>query len=255
MSNTDLDISILIPIYNSGQTLTHLINEIDRYMAGTKMSYEVICVDDGSFDDSWEKLEQLCKDNLRLKGLKLNRNYGQQMALYKGLGCCSGRYVLTMDDDLQHDIYDLNQLLEMAQGGSDLIFGIYETYGTFDLRLMGSKIIGAFFKWRFPKLKGNRVSAMRLISKSVYKALPAVPGKFVYLSAELIPYAKTIGNVQVKRRKRVYGKSGYTFIKCAGIALKLVYYYGRLPLRFNRKDNRSDASIDGWCGQLPNQWY
>ena len=228
-----MDLSIVVPVYNSTDSLFVLCSEIEKFISGyetqinVKMQYEIIFVDDGSLEKTQNALKQIQTMYAeRVKVIHLKKNRGQQMALYRGLLACSGAYALTMDDDLQHDIQSLAHFYEAAQRGSDLIFGIYESYGEKKSREWGSKIIGTFFKLRYKQLCGKRVSSLRLIHRSVYSKLPREIQKFVYLSAELIPHSQQIDNIHVQRRNRPFGKSGYTLMKCLKIGLQLTVYYG-----------------------------
>jgi glycosyltransferase involved in cell wall biosynthesis len=251
----DLKYSIVIPVYNSEKSLERLVGEIQSYFSACNESYEIVLVDDFSQDNSWQVIEMICRKNSNIHGLKMDRNVGQQMALYEGLRHSRGTYAVTMDDDLQHDIRELDGFIEKAKSGCDLIFGIYDSYGPNDVRLWGSKLIGAFFKTHFKNLRGNRVSSFRMIHESVYKSLPKIGGDFVYLSASLLPYAQKVANVSVKRRERVYGTSGYTLLKCMKIAFKLYIYYGGFPWKLLRGVRSGETGSNGWSGELPGKWH
>jgi glycosyltransferase involved in cell wall biosynthesis len=246
--------SILIPVYNSEKSIPKLVDEIRGFFSMRNESYEIVFVDDCSTDGSWAEIERMCAGFDQIRGLHMDRNRGQQMALYWGLKYCEGDYAVTMDDDLQHDILDLDLLIRCAERGSDLVFGIYDAYGSNGIRSKGSSIVGHFFKKNYPNLNGRRVSSYRLIHKSVYQSLNQRELDFVYLSAELLIISKSVGNVFVKRRERQYGESGYTLRKCVAIALKLNIYYGMPVLKHLRKVGTNETCVDGRCGKLSNQW-
>jgi len=231
-------ISVVIPVFNSVESLPILLKEIHDYFSIKNMSYEVIFVNDGSHSKTYEMLSFLEEKNDEVKVIHLPQNGGQQKALYKGLLVANGDYALTIDDDLQHDICALESLLECARSGADLIFGIYESYGEKKSRELGSKIIGLFFKLKFRKLCGQRVSSLRLIHSSVYSKLSHDEKSFIYLSAELLPLSKKVGNVKVDRRNRRFGKSGYTLGKCVKIGIKLTLNYGLPPL-FSKEEKEA----------------
>lgn len=250
-------LSVLIPVYNSAASLPEVIREIEAHMRtrtaapewAPEWTYEVVCVDDGSDVETQEVLNALRSQYDVLTVVTLPHNMGQQEALCRGLERCRGIYVFTMDDDLQHDISDVDALLKAAEQGADLVFGIYENHGGSPMRRWGSGHIGRFFKWRFPSLKGRRVSSVRLIHRSVYQAMLAQRRKrrFVYLSAELIPHARQIENVPVNRRERPYGRSGYTILRCMHIAARLWMYYGIAPRRRRRHTKRILMVGAGHC--------
>lgn len=233
-------ISVVVPVYNSVESLPILLEEIRNYFISRKMHYEVIFVNDASHVSTFEMLNALERQNDNVKAIHLTENVGQQKALYKGLLTAIGDYAVTIDDDLQHDIGALDALLESANAGADLVFGIYESYGEKKSRELGSQIIGLFFKLKYRKLCGQRVSSLRLIHKSIYEQLPLERQSFVYLSAELLPLSQKIANVNVTRRLRIYGKSGYTLGNCIKIGVKLTWYYGFAPLLPMKKKEAVD---------------
>jgi len=226
-----MDFSIIIPVYNSIESLPILMDEIQSYFADKPYQYEVIFVNDASQQDTLCALEQLKNANPQVAvTLKhLPQNVGQQKALALGLLEANGTHALTMDDDLQHDIRALDPMLDCAKQGADLVFGIYKEYGEKKTRAFGSKLIGLFFKMRYTNLSGCHVSSLRLIHRSVYERLTEPLKPFVYLSADLLPYSKKVGNINVLRRQRPYGQSGYTLLKCIRIGIKLTLYYGLYP--------------------------
>lgn len=227
-----MDFSIIIPVYNSIESLPILLDEIQSYFMDTPNQYEVIFVNDASRQETLYALERLKHVNskMMIKLIHLPQNMGQQKALALGLIEAVGTYALTMDDDLQHDIRALDSMLDCTkQDGADLVFGVYKEYGEKKTRELGSKLVGLFFKMRFKKLNGHQVSSLRLIHRSVYQRIRVPLKPFVYLSAELLPYSNKVGNVNVLRRQRLYGKSGYTLIKCIRIGIKLALNYGLYP--------------------------
>ena len=226
-----MDFSIIIPVYNSIESLPILLDEVRSYFMDRSYQYEIIFVNDASRQETLCALERLKNANsqMKIKLIHLPQNIGQQKALALGLIEAVGTYALTMDDDLQHDIRALDSMLECTKHGADLVFGVYKEYGEKKTRELGSKLIGLFFKIRYKKLNGHHVSSLRLIHRSVYQSLNVPLKPFVYLSAELLPYSKKVGNVNVLRRQRLYGKSGYTLIKCIRIGIKLALNYGLYP--------------------------
>lgn len=224
-----MNYSVVIPVYNSTSSLEILLEEISSYFSLKGSAYEVILVDDASHGATVKALENLALNDGygTLNRIRLSSNVGQQRALIIGLKHATGEYAITMDDDLQHDIKTADEMIKAVQKGADLVYGIYETYNDHQSRAWGSKIIALFFKIRYHKaLRRNRVSSFRLIHESVYRALPDDDKPFVYLSAELLPLSNQVANVMVERRERVYGKSGYSLLKCIRIGLKLYYHYG-----------------------------
>ena len=121
----DMDISVIVPLYNEDESLPELFNWIKQVMETNSFSYEVIFVNDGSTDHSWEVIEQLKADNPEtVHGIKFRRNYGKSPALYCGFGAAQGNVVITMDADLQDSPDEIPELYRMiTQDGYDLVSG------------------------------------------------------------------------------------------------------------------------------------
>ncbi|MBD2092756.1 glycosyltransferase family 2 protein [Microcoleus sp. FACHB-1515] len=116
-------ISIVVPIYNEVESLMHLINAIASTMQDYRISYELICVDDGSTDGSTDLLKQLVRDRFDLRAVLLRRNYGQTAAMAAGFHHAKGRAIVTLDGDLQNDPADIPRLLAKLEEGYDLVSG------------------------------------------------------------------------------------------------------------------------------------
>ena len=121
---TNMDISVIVPLYNEAESLPELAAWITRVMAENRFTYEVIFVDDGSTDDSWRVIESLKKENPHIKGVKFRRNYGKSPALHTGFTRAQGDVVITMDADLQDSPDEIPGLYSMiADEGYDMVSG------------------------------------------------------------------------------------------------------------------------------------
>ena len=95
-------ISIISPVYKAEEIIPELVKRIEESVSKLTGKYEIILVDDSSPDNSWKEISKICSDNLKVKGVKLSRNFGQHNAIMAGLNNCRGDYIITIDDDLQH---------------------------------------------------------------------------------------------------------------------------------------------------------
>ena len=119
-----MDISVVIPLFNEEESLPELHAWIDRVMKNNGFTYEVIFVNDGSTDHSWEVIEGLQRDHENVKGIKFRRNYGKSPALYCGFDRAQGNVVITMDADLQDSPDEIPELYRMImKDGYDLVSG------------------------------------------------------------------------------------------------------------------------------------
>jgi glycosyltransferase involved in cell wall biosynthesis len=119
-----MDVSIVIPLYNEEESLPELCDWIRRVVTENRFSYEIIMVDDGSRDDSWQVIEQLRAGDANIKGIKFQRNYGKSAALNEGFKAARGNVVITMDADLQDSPDEIPELYRMImEEGYDLVSG------------------------------------------------------------------------------------------------------------------------------------
>ncbi|PSP01279.1 MAG: glycosyltransferase [Cyanobacteria bacterium QS_7_48_42] len=118
-----LDISIVVPIYNEVESLPHLSEAIAQTLSTTQISYEIVCVDDGSTDGSADLLKQLAQTRSDFKGVLLRRNYGQTAAMAAGFKYAQGSVIVSLDADFQNDPADIPRLLEKLAEGYDLVSG------------------------------------------------------------------------------------------------------------------------------------
>ncbi|MDE6377871.1 MAG: glycosyltransferase family 2 protein, partial [Duncaniella sp.] len=119
-----MDISVVIPLYNEAESLPELAAWIDRVMKANNFTYEVIMVDDGSTDSSWQVIHDLAKENPAIHGVSFRRNYGKSPALNTGFARAQGDVVITMDADLQDSPDEIPELYRMiTEDGYDLVSG------------------------------------------------------------------------------------------------------------------------------------
>ena len=124
MSNSALDISVVIPLLDEEESLRELSDWIVRVMNEQQYSYEILFIDDGSKDGSWDIIEKLHAKNEQIKGVKFTRNYGKSPALYVGFKKAIGNVVFTMDADLQDNPDEIPEMYDMIiKEGFDLVSG------------------------------------------------------------------------------------------------------------------------------------
>lgn len=141
LQNNQLDLSIVVPIYNEAESIPQLISIIADSIKDTGLTYEIICVDDGSVDGSGDILKQLVQNRHDLKVIILRRNYGQTPAMAAGFHHAQGKVIVTLDGDLQNDPRDIPLLLDKLNEGYDLVSGWRKSRQDAALtRLLPSKI-------------------------------------------------------------------------------------------------------------------
>ena len=116
-----LEISIVVPLYNEEESLSELVDQIKKSLPNR--SFELIFIDDGSSDNSWNVIEQLVEVNSEVKGISLGINQGKSYALQAGFNEVKGQYIVTMDADLQDDPAEIEQMICSLELGYDLVSG------------------------------------------------------------------------------------------------------------------------------------
>jgi glycosyltransferase involved in cell wall biosynthesis len=226
-----LHVSVVIPVYRSRATLPELFDRLEREMRSAGLSYEVVLVDDDSPDDSWSVLCDLQAAHPdRVVAAQLMRNSGQHNALMCGLRCARGRYVVTMDDDLQHPPEEIPRLLGAIESdGSDLVYGVpaCKEHGLW--RNAGSAVVAWFYRLVF-RLR-VRPSAFRVMRRRLVRAILAYDLNYTYIDGLLAWHTRRIGQVAVEHRPRAVGRSGYSFGRLLVLALNLFTNFSLLPLQ------------------------
>lgn len=119
-----MDVSVVIPLFNEDESLPELVEWIDRVVNAHSLSHEIILVDDGSTDSSWEVIEKLRSSKSYIKGIKFQRNYGKSAALNEGFKAAQGEVIITMDADLQDSPDEIPELRRMIiEDGFDIVSG------------------------------------------------------------------------------------------------------------------------------------
>jgi glycosyltransferase involved in cell wall biosynthesis len=146
-----IDISVIIPLYNEDESLPELSAWIARVMEQNAFTYEVIFIDDGSKDQSWQVIEKISSENRCFKGIKFRRNYGKSAALQKGFEASKGEVVITMDADMQDSPDEIPDLYKMIRNdGWDIVSGWKAKRYDPLMKTIPSK----FFNWATRKMSG-----------------------------------------------------------------------------------------------------
>ena len=223
--------SVVIPVYNGSRSLQELCDRTHKVFTRLKKTYEAVLVDDSSVDDSWQVMKAIRENNKNIKIIQLMRNFGQHNALMCGFHHASGKYVITMDDDLQHSPEEIPKLINTITNGYDAVSGALDVKQDTLIKKLGSRLINYLNVSIFNKPKDLRFSSFWILRKPVVNELKLLRTPYPYITGMLLTITRNIGNVTVKHEKRKYGSSTYTFRKLVSLALNLIINYTSLPLR------------------------
>ncbi|MFZ5940577.1 MAG: glycosyltransferase family 2 protein [Bacteroidota bacterium] len=203
-----MNISIVVPVYNEVESLPELTGWIDRVMKENRLSYEVIMVDDGSNDGSWEKIVELKKEHPEIRGIKFRRNYGKSAALHTGFHTARGEVVVTMDADLQDSPEEVPEMYRMIkEEGLDLVSGWKKK--RYD-PVLSKNIPSKVYNWAARKLSGIYLHdfncGLKAYRNNVVKSIEVFGEmhRYIPVLAKASGFKK-IGEKVVQHQERKYG--------------------------------------------------
>ncbi len=225
------EISIVTPVFNEAPNLEILHSEILIAMETVGRSYEVIAVDDGSSDGSFEILKQIHEKDNRWRIVRLARNFGQSPAMYAGFTHVRGRIVITIDADLQNPPSDIGKLLEGLESGYDVVQGWRESRQDNLFRKWASKGFNKVVSWltRMPiKDMGSGIKAYR---REVTDRMLLSEHKSRYIPAEVAWLGVKLGEVKVDHRNRAAGKSKYNIFDLLRVNFDMITSISTAPVQ------------------------
>lgn len=204
--------SIAIPVYNSGDWLDELVNSICEVMDSTSDSYEIVLVNDGSPDvKTWPIMKGLVEKYSHIKVINLHYNSGQLNALLCAMKHTSGEYVITMDDDFQHDPNEIIKLINrIKETDSDVVLAQYIVKEHSFIRRLGSGFANYLSCKIYHKPKNVTSNSFRILKRSVVEALISYRGKNPQIGPMIFLLKPKIETVAIEHKQRKYGKSGYS---------------------------------------------
>lgn len=225
--------SVVVPVYNSDHMLEELYARVSEvFDTVIREEFELILVDDGSKDHSYEVMEQLRSRDRRVKIIQMARNFGQHPALLCGFAHAKGDFIITMDDDLQHPPEEIPKLVrEMNRRDDvDVIIASYEGRKHGPIRRLGTKLS----VWATSRMLGKdphlEITSFRLIRRFIVDAILQTNTYLPQIGNLLVLTSNRIINVPVRHDPRAYGKSGYSFRRLAKDLIFDITAHSAFPL-------------------------
>jgi len=229
---TQESISILIPVFNDQEVLDELNERLMKVLPVLADRFEIMFVDDGSSDASWDKISELKKKNESVVGIKLMRNFGQQNALSAGLDHAKGDVVVIMDSDLQDRPEDIPRLIEALQNNdASMAIARWKTRKDGFFKKLFSKL---FYKVSQKITKINHqpnLGVFRAIRREVVEELKKYKEKTSTTLSLLYWIGVDYVTVELERDKRFAGKSGYNLKKMLKLTLDRIFSFSMFPIR------------------------
>ena len=224
-------VSVIVPVYNSQETLRPLVTRLKSILQTCADVFEIILINDGSRDNSWQVIEKLVETLEFVKGLNLMRNYGQHNALLAGIRAAKYGVIVTIDDDLQHPPEEVLNLLEKLNEGYDVVYGTPQTGQHGLWRNLASQISKMALRSVMNVEIARNVSAFRVFRTHLRDSFIDYRGTHPSIDVLLTWGTKRFAAVGVKHMSRGKGTSNYTFAKLVTHAINMVTGFSTLPLR------------------------
>jgi glycosyltransferase involved in cell wall biosynthesis len=223
--------SVVIPVYNSQGTLRELVTRLAKVMPQLCETYEVILVNDGSRDQSWQEICALATEYPWTRGINMMRNYGQHNALLCGLRAAKYELTITMDDDLQHPPEEIGILLEKFCDDFDVVYGLpkklpHSLWRNF-FSLLTKRLLA--FVTNIPSVRYS--GSFRVLRTELREAFATFQSPNVILDVLLSWGTTRFTYVRVEESPREVGSSNYNFLKLFSHAMSILIGFSTAPLR------------------------
>lgn len=237
-SQTQIQCSVVVPLYNESSVVDELYRRLTETMKLTGLTYELVLIDDGSQDDTLEKLKKITKSDWHVKAVELRRNFGQTPALAAGFDFARGEIIVSMDGDLQHVPEEIPNFLEKIRDGYDVVSGWREQrVDNFIMRRLPSRIAN----WVASKISGVDIhdfgTTYKAYRREIIDSLKLYGEMHRFIPALLSFSGARIIEIPIKNIPRPQGKSNYGISRTFRVALDLItlrFFLGYLtrPLHF-----------------------
>jgi glycosyltransferase involved in cell wall biosynthesis len=224
-------LSIVVPAYNSGHSLPQLVARLSPVLQTACANYELIIVNDGSRDDTWDVVKDLAAKHSWVRGIHMMRNYGQHNALLAGIRTARFDTAVTMDDDLQHPPEEIPKLLAKLEEGFDVVYGPpqQEQHGFF--RDAASVVTKLALQGMMGVENARNVSAFRAFRTCLREAFSSYRSPTVSLDVLLTWATSSFAAERVRHDPRSAGRSNYNFRRLMRHALTMMTGFSAMPLR------------------------
>lgn len=224
---------MVIPVFRSSQSISDVVHQTVEQMETLGVQYEVILVDDGSEDDTWNVVEAVVKKLPRVRGLRFGRNFGQHSALLAGIREARYSITVTLDDDLQNPPSQIPLLLEpLTKGHADVVYGVPRASAQTAWRRFLGKSIRGFLGRSLGINEALDLSSFRAFRTDLRNGFKGNLGRGISIDALLAWSTDSFRAVTVEHKDRENGSSNYSLRKLLLFAIDTVTGYSAMPLRF-----------------------
>jgi len=224
-------VSAVVPVYNSEPTLSELVTRLRAVLSAEAEEYEIVLVNDGSRDRSWDIVRDLARDHGDVVGISLARNHGQHNALLCGIREARGAVIVTLDDDLQNRPEDVPALLARIRDGYDVVYAVPERQQWGLMRNVAARVTKLVLQNAMGASTASMIGGFRAFRREVRDAFAGYGSLFVNIDVLLTWGAARFGTVVVTHEPRRVGRSNYTLRKLVKHTLDMMTGFSTLPLQ------------------------
>ncbi len=223
-------ISVVIPVYGCAECLPELYKELSATLSKITEDFEIIMVNDGSPDNSWEIIKRLAREDSRLRGINLSRNFGQHHAITAGLDYAWGEWVVVMDCDLQDQPKEIIKFYETAKQGYDMVVGLRTRRQDNLIRRLASRLFYKIFGYLTDTKIDHRIGNFGIYSRKVIESIKLLreQNRSFVLSALWVGFRRK--EIEIEHGSRLYGKSSYNFRRMFRLAFDSMVAHSNKPL-------------------------
>jgi undecaprenyl-phosphate 4-deoxy-4-formamido-L-arabinose transferase len=226
-----MNVSIVVPVYRSSDTLPLLVDEVGKVLPKVADEFELVLVNDGSPDQSWQVILELSQSHAWVRGIDLMRNYGQHNATLCGVREARHEVIVIMDDDLQNPPQEIPKLLEKLEEGYDVVYGVARKRQQAWWKSLASTIVKRAIAYVMGLQTVRDIGAFKAFRADLRKSFESFRSPDVLVDVLLSWGTTRFASVQVDEAPRTIGKSNYNLFKLIKVSLLVLTSYTTIPLR------------------------
>lgn len=228
-------ISAVSPVYRAEGIVDELVRRLKLSLESITDNYEIILVEDGGPDNSWEKIEENCKKDPRVKGIKLSRNFGQHYAITAGLKASTGNWIVVLDCDLQDRPEEIPVLYAKAREGYDTVLAKRVNRQDSWIKKQFSRYFYKVLSYMTNTQQDSTVANFGIYRREVIAAVCSMNDSIRYFPAMVKWVGFKLTSIPVQHAERETGKSSYNFKRAFNLALDVMLAFSDKPLRLFAK--------------------
>jgi glycosyltransferase involved in cell wall biosynthesis len=225
-------VSVVVPVYNGSDTLPTLVDEVGKVLPNVTETFELVLVNDGSPDQSWQIISELASSRPWVRGIDLMRNYGQHNATLCGVREARYDVIVVMDDDLQNPPREIPKLLEKLSEGYDVVYGVARRRRQAWWKTLASVIVKRAIAYVMGLRTVRDIGAFKAFRTDLRRSFEDFKSPDVLVDVLLSWGTSRFASVTVEEAPRTVGKSNYNLFKLIKVSLLVLTSYTTIPLRF-----------------------